>query len=153
LLGGLLKALLDGLSVHWAVLVSFIHPGFLESIHMSHVVTIKTEVRDPLALRVACSRMNLPAPVYGSAQLFSSEFTGWQVNLPQWRYPLICQTDLGQIQFDNFEGRWGDQSQLDHFLQAYAVEKAILEARKQGHSVSEQSLADGTICVRIAVAG
>jgi hypothetical protein len=42
---------------------------------------------------------------------------------------------------------------LDAFLQAYAVEKAKLEARKQGHSVSEQQLADGSIRVQIAVAG
>jgi len=44
---------------------------------------------------------------------------------------------------------WGDQVQLDRFLQAYAVEKAALEARKLGHTVSEQLLADGSIKLQI----
>ncbi len=47
---------------------------------------------------------------------------------------------------------WGAQRSLDLFLQAYAVEKAKLEARKRGHNVTEQSLADGSIklCVQLA---
>lgn len=48
---------------------------------------------------------------------------------------------------------WGEQQQLDRFLQAYAVEKARIEARKQGHTVTEQPLADGSIKVTIHVAG
>ena len=61
-------------------------------------------------------------------------------------------TATGAVQFDNFGGHWGDAQQLDRFLQAYAVEKTKLEARKQGHSVSEQLLADGSIQVRIQTA-
>ena len=120
---------------------------------MSHVVTIKTQVRDPIAIQKACERLKLPAPVYGKARLFTSEATGWQVKLPDWLYPVVCETDRGEVKFDNFNGRWGDPSRLDSFLQAYAVEMAKLEARKQGHSVSEQQLADGSIRVQIAVAG
>ena len=47
---------------------------------------------------------------------------------------------------------WGAQQELDRFLQAYAVEKAKLEARKRGHVVTEQSLSDGSIklCVQLA---
>jgi hypothetical protein len=37
----------------------------------------------------------------------------------------------GQVQFDNFGGRWGDSKHLDRFLQAYAVEKCHIEARKK----------------------
>ena len=43
--------------------------------------------------------------------------------------------------------------QLSMGLQAYTVEKAKIEARRQGHSVSEQLLTDGSIRVQIAVAG
>jgi len=120
---------------------------------MSHVVTIKTQVRDPIAIRSACERLKLPAPVFGKARLFTSEATGWQVKLPEWLYPVVCETDHGELKFDNFNGRWGNPSHLDSFLQAYAVEKAKIEARKSGHSVSEQQLVDGSICVRIGVAG
>ena len=47
---------------------------------------------------------------------------------------------------------WGDPKELDRFLQAYAVEKTKLEARKKGHAVSEQLLQDGSIRVQIATA-
>jgi hypothetical protein len=40
---------------------------------------------------------------------------------------------------------WGDQRHLDRLLQIYAVEKAKIEARKQGYVVTEQALADGSI--------
>ena len=120
---------------------------------MSHVVTIKTQVRDPIAIQSACDRLKLPTPVFGTAKLFTSEATGWQVTLPEWRYPVVCETANGELKFDNFTGHWGNPLHLDGFLQAYAVEKAKLEARKQGHSVSEQQLSDGSIRVQIAVAG
>ena len=48
---------------------------------------------------------------------------------------------------------WGDQAHLDRFLQLYAVEKARIEARKKGHQVIEQSLADGSIKLTIRVGG
>ena len=44
-------------------------------------------------------------------------------------------------------------SHLDRFLQAYAVEKAKLEARNRGHSVTEQSLSDGSIKLTVQVTG
>jgi hypothetical protein len=46
---------------------------------------------------------------------------------------------------------WGDKRELDRFLQAYAVEKARIEARRQGHTVTEQSLADGSIKLTVQV--
>ena len=35
---------------------------------------------------------------------------------------------------------WGEQQYLDSFLQSYAVEKAKIEARRKGHTVTEASL-------------
>ena len=32
---------------------------------MSHVVSIQTDVRDPVAIRAACERLKLPEPVLG----------------------------------------------------------------------------------------
>ena len=48
---------------------------------------------------------------------------------------------------------WGQQQELDRFLQAYVCERAKIEARKKGHTVSEQTLADGSIKLTIQVAG
>src|SRR5262245_32343506 len=43
---------------------------------MSHVVTIQTKLHDPGAVVAACQRLNLAAPVQGTAKLYSGEATG-----------------------------------------------------------------------------
>ena len=48
---------------------------------------------------------------------------------------------------------WGEQKELDCFVQGYAVEKAKIEARKKGHSVTEQPLEDGSIKVVVQIGG
>ena len=120
---------------------------------MSHIVENKTEVRDETAISAACQRLKLEAPTQGTAKLFSDSATGVIVKLPDWRYPAVFDTQSGQARFDNFEGRWGEQRQLDRFLQGYAVEKTKIEARKKGHTVTEQSQADGSIKLTVSVGG
>ena len=120
---------------------------------MSHIVTIKAQVRDPEALRSSCRRLGLDAPVHQTVKLFSAEATGYCVQLPRWRYPVVCDTTAGTVHFDNYEGNWGEQAHLDRLIQRYAVEKSVLEARKQGHSVTEQPLADGSIKLTVHVGG
>lgn len=120
---------------------------------MSHIVSIQTEVRDPVAIRMACDRLQLPEPVFGEVKLFSSMATGWQVRLPEWRYPVVCDVTTAKIAYDNFEDRWGDSRQLNRFLQAYAVEKCRLESRRRGHTSLEQVLEDGSIKLTISVGG
>ena len=120
---------------------------------MSHIVTIKTEVRDPAAVASACLRLGLPEPVHGTAKLFDGEATGLLVRLPDWLYPAVVHVETGRVQFDNYNEAWGRQEHLDRFLQSYAIERARLEARKRGHSVVEQPLADGSIKLTIRVGG
>ena len=120
---------------------------------MSHVITIRTEVRDPAAVNAACLRLGLPEPVHGSAQLFSGEATGLLVKLPDWLYPAVVHVETGRVQFDNYGGAWGRQEHLDRFLQRYALEKAHIEARKRGHTVVEQALPDGSVKLTVTVGG
>lgn len=120
---------------------------------MSHIVSVQTQVRDPVSIRAACDRLKLAEPHHGEAMLFSGTKVGWIVQLEKWRYPVVCDVDTGNVEFDNFEGHWGDRAKLDQFLQAYAVERATLEARKIGHSVTEQSLEDGSIKLTVNVGG
>ena len=63
---------------------------------MSHIVQIQTEVRDPSAVRSACERLQLPSPSEGSFQLYSARATGLGVQLPGWRYPVVCELTTGQ---------------------------------------------------------
>jgi len=120
---------------------------------LSHIVTIKTEVRDATAVRTACQRLKLPEPTSGKVKLFSGEVNGLAVQLPDWRYPVVCETDTGQVKFDNYNGRWGNQEQLDRFLQIYAVEATKVQARKKGHCVTEQQLDNGDIKLTVSVGG
>ena len=118
---------------------------------MSHIVQIDTQIRDLQALRAACRRIKVPQPQQETVQLFSGEATGHCVRLPQWRYPVVCQLGTGRTSYDNYDGRWGAKSELDRLMQAYAAEKTLLEARKQGYAVTEQTLADGRIKLTIHV--
>ncbi len=120
---------------------------------MSHIAEIRTEVRDAAAVGAACQRLRLPQPVQGTHRLFSGEVAGLGVQLPDWRYPAVCLLDTGEIRYDNYDGHWGEQQHLDAFLQAYAVEKAKIEARRKGHTCTEQQLADGSIKLTVNVGG
>lgn len=120
---------------------------------MSHIVQIQTQVRDAAAAAAACRRLGLAPPIQQTAKLFTSSATGLTVKLPGWTYPVVFEISTGGVKFDNFNGRWGEQQELDRFLQAYACELAKIEARKKGHTVSEQTLADGSIKLTIQVAG
>jgi hypothetical protein len=120
---------------------------------LSHIVQIQTQIKDAAAVRAACQRLGLAAPIQGKTKLFSGEVEGLAVQLPEWQYPVVCDTASGQLKYDNFNGRWGDPAQLDRFLQAYAVERARAEARRRGHAVTEAQLPDGSIKLTIQVAG
>ena len=116
---------------------------------MSHIVTVQTRLHDPAAVGAACRRLGLAEPVQGKARLFAEEAEGLVVRLPGWRFPAVIDVLTGLVRYDTFGGAWGEQAQLDRLMQAYAVEKAKLEARKKGYAVSEQQLQDGSIRVQI----
>lgn len=77
---------------------------------MSHIVEIRTQVRDPVAVRAACQRLQLPEPLQGTFKLYTTEATGLSVQLPGWRYPVVCDLPTGQIRYDNFQEHWKDES-------------------------------------------
>jgi hypothetical protein len=120
---------------------------------LSHIVEIKTELRDETAIRAACTRLQLPSPEHKTVRLFSATATGICIQLPGWQYPIVCETNSGKVSYDNYNGAWGEQSHLNRFMQGYAVEKAKIEARKKGHSVTETALQNGSIRVTVKVGG
>jgi len=120
---------------------------------LSHLVEINTAVRDAAAVQAACRRLGLSDPVQRTVKLFSGEATGLAVELPDWRYPIVCDTETGRTRYDNYNGHWGDQKELDRFLQAYAVEMTRIQSRKRGHTVTEQQLADGSIKLTVQING
>jgi hypothetical protein len=120
---------------------------------MSHIVTIKTRVTDPVALAAACARLGLETPTQGTATLFSAEASGLIVKLPGWHYPVVVDTASGETKFDNYNEAWGKQAELDKLLQSYAIEKTRIEARRAGHTLTEQRLDGGAVKLTIQVGG
>jgi len=120
---------------------------------LSHIVEIKTEIRDEQAIRAACVRLKLASPEHKTVRLFNATATGLCVQLPGWNYPVVCELSTGSLKFDNYNGAWGRQEELNRFLQAYSVEKCRIEARQRGHRVSEAKLEDGSIRVTVHVGG
>lgn len=118
---------------------------------MSHIVTVKTEVRDEMAVRAACLRLKWAQPTFGTFHVFSEEKTGLGVTAPGWQFPIVCNLNTGVVEYDNYNGAWGPQARLDEFLQAYTVERAKLEAQKNGYSVFEETLSDGSIKLSVTV--
>ena len=120
---------------------------------MSHIVQIETEIRSEVAVQEACRNLNLPPAKQGTFVLYGSTETGLGIELPEWRYVVVANTETGQLRFDNYEQKWGEQKYLDQFLQRYAVEAATIAARKQGHSVVESRLDDGSVKLSIQIGG
>jgi hypothetical protein len=68
---------------------------------MSHIVTIQTKVHDPHDVAAACRRLNLVAPVQGTARLYSGEAEGLVVQFPGWQYPAVIEPLTGTVRYDN----------------------------------------------------
>jgi hypothetical protein len=118
---------------------------------MSHCVTIATQITSRTALAAACSRLGLAPPVDGVAELYDgTKAAGTLVVLPGWLYPVVVDLATGTGRFDNFEGRWGRQEELDRLCQRYASEVFYEQAYAQGHRIlGEEAGVDGEILLTI----
>ena len=102
---------------------------------MSHTLNIKTEIHDKDALYLACTRLGLKRE-HGEHRLYSTMETGTAVFLPGWQFPAVIRDD-GTIAMDIYNGAWGNIEELNKLTAYYGIEKAKLEAWKQGYSVTE----------------
>jgi hypothetical protein len=119
---------------------------------MSHTVEVKTEIKDVDALKKACEHLDLDVPLFGNHKLYQSKkHEGWSIKLPGWNYPIVCNTETGELHFDNYEGRWGDLERLRDLKQRYTVEKTVMVAERQGRRVSEEQLENGNVKLSIQI--
>lgn len=102
---------------------------------MSHTMNVQIELHDRAALEAACQRLGLTL-VEGKHKLYQTEEEGIAVHLPGWVYPVVVKGD-GTVAYDNFNGNWGRIEELNKLRAYYGLEKAKIEARKQGYSVYE----------------
>lgn len=135
---------------------------------MSHIVTIKTELRDLQAIRAACKRLGWTfvegqrtyawyGRYMGDSQLpegIAVDQLGkcdHAIRVPGASYEIgLKATGKGYAPLWDYWHTGGLPTNAGARLaQAYAVEKARAEARRQGHTVSERQLADGSVQLTI----
>ncbi len=118
---------------------------------MSHFTTIKTQIKDVAALRLACQELGLPL-------LEKAEARGYGQNKRQGDYviqlggpydiALNRQPDgTFGLTTDWWEGHVEKEVGKDYgkLIQLYGVHKATIEARKRNLSVVRQARMDGSI--------
>jgi len=111
---------------------------------MSHTATVAVEVKDQTAFEQACKRLGVEYNLNETVKLYDgTTVTGMTVRLKGWTFPVVFAG--GKAHYDNFRGRWGNESELQQFRQMYGVCAAKRQAQKQGFRVSEQKLKDGRI--------
>ena len=125
---------------------------------MSHFTTIKTQIKDIEALRLACTELGL-------SLLQKTDARGYGGNKLAGEYTIKLKGPFDIAVQRQKEGAYGFTSDLwaghveqevgknyGRLLQLYAVHMATKEARKKGHFVSRSSKRDGSIKLVIAAA-
>lgn len=123
---------------------------------MSHKTTVKTEIHDFDALKRAAANLDevdsIKVAEKGTeieAKLYQGTTKGAAVvKFKSWNYPVVIKAD-GTVEFDNYNGSWGDQKHLDKLTQLYAAEVTVQKVKQQGlRIISQTTKADGTIQIR-----
>lgn len=138
---------------------------------MSHITTIKVEVRDLEALRAACTRLGFEWRENQHTYKWWGRFVGdsplpegmkvedlghcthaIHVSGASYEVGVLQQGDKYSLLYD-FWGAGGLEAKLgpnaERLVQAYAVEAARAEAQRQGFSVWEQEQQDGSVLLHI----
>jgi len=118
---------------------------------MSHFTTIKTQIKDLDALRLALREMGLGLFPNAKARGYSQNKTHgdfvirlkgiYDIALnkqPDGSYGLIADLDAGHV--ENEVGQ-----NYGKLLQLYGIHKTMQEARKKGYSAMRKTQADGSI--------
>jgi hypothetical protein len=117
---------------------------------MSHIASVKTKVKDLQALEAVCRELNIRAEVKTQqVSMYSGEIqAAATLRLPGWTYPVVIQAD-GSVKYDNYNGRWGKQDQLNRVLRRYSERITAQQARRMGLSVRRHEQPDGSVVLRL----
>lgn len=117
---------------------------------MSHVATVKVQLKDLGCLETVCSQLGLEfrkdpheVQLYSGAIQAKASFM-----LPGWRYPVAVGED-GQVQYDNFGGRWGAITELNQVLRRYSEQITVRHARRLGMKIRREELPGGGVVLHL----
>lgn len=100
----------------------------------SHTTTVKVKLRPGSALEAAIRALGGTVLGVGQHKLFQGMCYGLGFNLPGWRYPLVLQED-GTLQYDDYNGNWGNVQDIAKLEGVFAVEAAVEQAQQLGWMV------------------
>jgi len=111
---------------------------------VSHTLHQESQMTDERHIATAVGAVGGEVSEATSARFYDkSEHEGVVVQLPGWRYPVIVKAG-GELAFDTYRGRWGDEAVLDRLRQeyAFAVTKDVYETEYDGCSVEHMGYND-----------
>ena len=105
---------------------------------MSHTVQCKIAVTDKDALAQAAKNCGYEFWQEGQHKLFDGTYQGCAVQIPGWRYPVVANTETGELKYDDYNGSWGKVADLDYLLQEYSAVTMEMQAALQGYSCQRE---------------
>lgn len=113
---------------------------------MSHVVKCKVEMKNQSILEKAMEHLGLKNLGVKTHELYGGQSaTGLGMSLPGWNFPVVVNLENGEAAYDNYNGSWGKQVELDKLVQRYSIEAALEQAVLSGYTVDEQQLENGDV--------
>ena len=98
---------------------------------MSHIVTVKTQLKNTVSIAKACKRLEWQCEEKGVGVFYNgSSVEGCVVRPTGWCYPVVIKDS--EILSDTYNGAWGKDSDLDRLKQYYSVEEAQATLGAQG---------------------
>lgn len=126
---------------------------------MSHIVTAAVEIKNEKALDRAIRKRGEQVGLQDKGtkvhELYGGQrVEGRGVQLRDWRHPVVIDTKTGKVSYDNYNGAWGKEEELDKLVQAYAAETQILAAEMDGTFClhNESVLANGDMVLEFEAA-
>lgn len=114
------------------------------ALKMSHLVKVKVEFKDLEVLKAACKKVGASYVDKGVAKFFDgSSKTGALVRLKNWSYPVVVTN--GEAYYDNYNGHWGNISELNALKQNYSIEAIRKTAEQMGYSCMETDNGSGQV--------
>lgn len=117
---------------------------------MSHTTTCKVNLTNEQCLIKAIENLGLTNIGHKTHRLFDGKtVNGIGVTLPDWRYPVVVDLKSGEAFYDNYNGGWGQQIELDKLVQRYSVETALEQAEIHNYTYEQTTQQNGDIELRL----
>lgn len=118
---------------------------------MSHIVTAELKITEKTLpyLKAAVKEENGRWLTETTHKMWDGTLEGIGFMLPDWRYPVVVTSD-GTLKYDNYNGAWGRQKQLDNVIQKTVARSITASAKRLGYTRTKETVdEDGRLVVTL----